>query len=96
MIRNCLEGCVQSITDAGDLITDIAVQNAKDAPDLLEVKVQVGPHETIGVHPADHNEPEGTLIAVENAEGMIEIGITGMNISEMLGIPIGAKVTVNW
>ena len=63
---------------------------------MLEVKVQIGPHETIGVHPADHNEPEATLIAICGDSGFVEIGITGINISEMLGIPVGEKVTVSW
>lgn len=96
MIRNCLEGCVESISSAGDLITDISVQGAQEAPNLHEVKIQVGPHETIGIYTPDHNEPDGTLIAIQNAEGLIEVGITGMNISEMLGIQVGEKVTLSW
>ncbi len=96
MINHCLEGQVESLTSCGDLITDIGLDQCADAPNLLEVKVQVGPHETVGVHPPDHGEPQATLIAVQGAGGFVEIGIIGMNISEMLGIRIGEKVTISW
>lgn len=95
LIKNCVEGCVKSINSAGDLVTDIAVQNVSKAPNLLEVKIKVGDHETIGIYPDDHDEPDGTLIAVDKS-GLIEIGITGMSISEMLGLAVDEKVTIKW
>lgn len=96
MIKNCLEGRVESLGANGDLITNIAVASCSEALKLNEVKVQVGPHETVGIHPADHNEPDATLIAIAGAEGFVQIGITGINISEMLGIKVGEKVTISW
>jgi len=96
LIKNCLEGQVAEISAGGDLVTDIAIASAGDLPNILEVRVRVGPHETIGIHPADHQEPESTLIAIENPNGMVEIGITGMNLGEMLGIKVGEKVTIKW
>jgi S-adenosylmethionine hydrolase len=95
-ISNSVQGKVESLSPTGDLITDISVAQCGDAPDLLEVRVQIGPHETIGIHDPDHGEPESTLIAVRNAGDFVEIGITGMNISEMLGIKVGDEVTVRW
>ena len=96
MIKNCLEGQVESLGPQGDLITNIAIDSCANAPNLQEVKVQIGPHETIGIHSPDHQEPEATLIAVAGRDGFVEIGITGMNISEMLGIRVGEKVTISW
>jgi S-adenosylmethionine hydrolase len=96
LIKNCIEGTVGEISPTGDLVTDISASGVAEAPNIREVKIQIGPHETIGVHARDHKEPEGTLIAVENQDGFVEVGITGMNISEMLGIKFGEKVTIKW
>lgn len=96
MTGNHVSGQVTELNEAGDLLTDIAVSSCELAPNLLEVKIQIGPHETLGIHPANHNEPEGTLIAIASERGLLDISITGMNISEMLGISVGQKVTVSW
>ena len=96
LTANHVNGQVTALNEAGDLLTDIAVSSCATAPNPLEVKIRIGPHETLGIHPATHNEPEGTLIAIASDEGLLNISITGMNISEMLGIPVGQKVTVSW
>lgn len=96
MNGNHVSGQVTALNAAGDLLTDISVSSCAAAPNLLEVKIRIGAHETLGIHSATHNEPEGTLIAIASDEGLLNISITGMNISEMLGIPVGQKVTVSW
>ncbi|MDG2014817.1 MAG: hypothetical protein P8J33_15020 [Pirellulaceae bacterium] len=96
MIDKRVEGRVVALNDQGDLITDVPAAECAAAPNQEEVRVQVGGHETIGIYPPDHNEPAGTLIAIINAEGCLNIGITGINISEMLGIGVGETVTVIW
>ena len=96
MSENLIEGCVQSLNDAGDLVTDISNQQCTEIDPLDQAKVAVGGHETIGIYPTDHNEPESTLIAVQGTSGHIEVGITGMNMSQMLGLAVGEKVKITW
>ncbi len=91
-----LEGKVESISDAGSLITDITETRLADVPRGEEVIITCSGHETNGILPADHNEPENTLLAMIGASGNLEIEIVGTSISEMLRIPVGERVTVKW
>lgn len=91
-----IEGVVTSVSGSGDLITDIAVASVESAPADDSVKVTIGPHETAGIFDLDHGEPDATMIAVRGTSGHLEIGIVGMNMSEMLGIKVGEKVSVRW
>lgn len=95
-MSNCIEGKVASVSESGDLITDIAVDALAKIPTDDSVRVAVGPHETVCIFPVNHSEPESTLIAVKGASGHLEIGIVGMNMSEMLGIRSGETVRVRW
>ena len=96
LIDKRLEGRVVALNDQGDLITDIPASECASAPDQSEIRIQVGGHETIGIYSADHNEPVGTLIAIVDEKGCLSIGITGVNISEMLGIHVGETVNILW
>ncbi len=93
-MSDAIEGRVTSLAENGDLITDISVTTFADLDQLSEIRVRIGPHETLGLHPTDHGEPESTMIAVLGDSGFVEIGIVGMNMSEMLGIAAGEKVTI--
>ncbi|MGI9518134.1 MAG: SAM hydroxide adenosyltransferase [Pirellulaceae bacterium] len=93
-MNEVIEGRVASLSEKGDLITDIQVEQFADAGQLAELRVRVGPHETLGLHPPDHGEPESTMIAVLGSGGFVEIGIVGMNMGDMLGIAAGDKVTI--
>ena len=67
MIQNCIEGQVASINDAGDLVTDISCQRIQGIGDARQAKIKVGDHETVGIFPIDHGEPDGTLITIEGS-----------------------------
>jgi S-adenosylmethionine hydrolase len=95
-LSNCIAGTVVDVTEAGDLVTDIGVDALADAPCGESVRVVIGPHETLGIFDVDHGEPESTMIAVRGKSGHLEVGIVGMNMSEMLGIRVGEKVAVHW
>ena len=95
-MSNQIDGIVDSINEAGDLVTDISNESVQPLLDESEVTVKFGPHETAGIHLPDHNEPESTLIAVTGDSGRVEIGIVGMNLAEMLGISSGTKVAIRW
>ena len=96
MSEHLIEGSVESLNEAGDLITDISNQRCTEISKLDQARVAIGGHETIGIFPLDHNEPESTLIAVQGGSGKIEVGITGTNVSKMLGLAVGEKVRITW
>ena len=95
-MSNLIEGIVESLNESGDLVTDIPNAALDKLSSNESVRVAVGPHETIGIHLSEHNEPDSTMIAVLGKSGNLEIGIVGMNMSEMLGIQIGQQVKVIW
>ena len=95
-VASTIEGTVASVNSAGDLVTDIDLARLADVPRDQSVSVSFGPHETVGIHEKDHGEPDSTLIAVLGDSGFLEIGIVGLNISEMLGVGVGAQITIKW
>ena len=95
-MANLIEGSVVSISDAGDLVTDIGEDQLNGAPRDTSVTVSFGPHETNGIFTADHGEPDSTLIAIVGASGFLEIGIVGLSIHDMLQVGVGEKISVKW
>lgn len=93
-MANSIEGSVERIGESGNLITDIAIDQVADLPADDSVSVTFGGHETHGVHPADHEQPMGTLVASRGESGFLEIEIVGISIAEMLGIKVGEAVVV--
>ncbi len=91
-----LEGTIKSISDAGYLVSDISAEQLSDTPRGEEVSVSCAGHETNGVYAHDHNEPDSTFVAMIGPSGHLEIGIVGINISEMLRINVGEKIVVKW
>ena len=95
-MENQVDGKVVSVTESGDLLTDIENQKIETAPRDESVSISFGDHHTVGLFPPDHEEPESTLVAVLGESGFLEIGIVGMNLSQLLGINSGQAVTVSW
>jgi len=91
-----IEGIVVEINETGDLITDITAEKLKGAPADESVRIHFDGHETVGIHTLEHSEPEMTLLALIGKSGKLEITITGISVSDMLGIRVGEKVTVKW
>lgn len=91
-----IEGTVQSVNESGDLITDISVEQIKDAPNDDSVTIKFGPHQTIGIHNIDHGEPDSTLLALRGESGFLELTIVGISLSEMLAIGPGESVEITW
>ena len=96
MYQNAIDGKVVSINEAGDLVTDIPNERVGDIENSGQVKIEIGAHDTIGVHPADHNERAGTLSTIMGSSGFLEVGITGCNINEMLGLKAEQSVKIRW
>jgi S-adenosylmethionine hydrolase len=91
-----IEGKVVAITADGNLVTDITSQQLEGTPRDERVRVCCDEHETIGIFPADHSEPESTFLAVLNSDGTLELAIVGLSAGDMLGIRVGESVVVQW
>lgn len=89
-------GKIVSITEAGDLVTDIETSSLSDAPRDDTLKIECDGHTTQGLYDADHGQPAMTFLAFENAAGRIQISIVGGNASGFLGITPGNEVVVRW
>ena len=92
----CVTGTVKSIGAKGQLITDITNDSISEAGQDDTVTVKFDEHETIGVYPEAHGQPDATLVASRGGSGNLEIEIVGISISEMLGIKTGVPVSVNF
>lgn len=95
-MSNQIEGCVSTISQGGNLVTDIAISQLSEVPHDESVTIKFGGHETIGIYETDHGQPDATMVASEGASGFLEIEIVGISLSEMLGIGAGTIVQVVW
>lgn len=95
-MANRIEGQVSGVTTTGGLITDIAVDRLQNVPTDENTSIKVGDHETFGLFPAEHGQPDATMVASLGASGFLEIEIVGIPMAEMLGIRTGEKVLVRW
>lgn len=91
-----IEGVVASISDSGNLVTDITAAQLRDAPRDESVTVRCDEHETIGIYGLEHKEPEMTLLALVGKSGNLELEIVGDSAKIMLGVRVGEKVVVKW
>lgn len=90
------KGQVVSVTDAGDLVTDISVAELGSIPRDERLSVHCDGHTTLGLFESPDGQPEMTLIAFENETGTVQISITGGDASGFLGIKVGTAVSVKW
>ena len=91
-----LTGTVAEVDDSGSLITDIQVESLNGAPRDASLRIVVDEHETYGLFPPDHSQPEMTLVATCEDAGPIKIELVGDSASAMLGVRVGAAVEVHW
>ncbi len=95
-LSNQIDGLVSACDASGNLITDIPNDSVAGLVGDENVSIKFGAHETFGVHPADHGQPDATLVASLGSEGFVQIEIVGIPLSEMLGIKPGVSVAVAW
>ena len=95
-LANLLEGTVTEIGAEGNLVTDIPVSHLVEVPKDENTVVKFGDHETLGIFPSDHGQPESTMVASMGSSGFLEIEIVGISLGEMLGIKVGEKISVSW
>ena len=95
-MANTITGQVASISETGSLVSDIANDQVKDAPQDESVCVKFGGHETVGIYAAEHGQPDSTMVASQGKSGFVEIEIVGIPLAEMLGIKVGEKIEIAW
>ena len=91
-----IEGKVASISEAGNLVTDIASSQLDGVPTDDRVTVTCEGHETTGIYGQEHEQPEATLLAVVGQSDCLELEIVGDSARIMLGVSVGGKVEVVW
>lgn len=95
-LSNQIEGTVASCDATGNLVTDIPNDSVAGLVGDESISIKFGGHETFGIFPGDHSEPDATLVASLGDSGFVQIGIVGISISDMLGIKAGVAVVVAW
>ena len=90
-----LEGKVAAATEAGDMLTDITPAQLADVPRDERTAVSCGGHQTIGIYPLDHDEPEMTFLAILDDQAL-RLTIVGESARAMLGLKVGDPVVVEW
>ena len=90
-----IEGQIVAASQDGDLITDITAERLRGVPNDQSVRITCDEHETVGIFPVDHGEPENTFLAVLRS-GTLELRIVGSSARDLLGIRIGEKVVIEW
>lgn len=91
-----IEGSVAEIGDRGQLVCDITADQLTDVPRDENTTIKFGDHVTQGLFAAEHGQPDATMVAFIGSSGCLEIEIVGISLSEMLGIKVGEKISVNW
>ena len=91
-----LKGEVVSVSDGGDLVTDISLSDLGQAPRDEQLSIRCEGHVTSGIYPAEHGQPEMTFVAYEGASGFLELSLVGDDASRFLGIKPGAAITLSW
>ena len=91
-----LHGKVVSVSPEGNLVTDIPAEQLKGVPTDDRTTVTCDGHVTTGIFPAEHHQPEMTLLARIGPGGQLELIIVGERAGDFLGIRPGASVVVQW
>ncbi|MCE9525437.1 MAG: SAM-dependent chlorinase/fluorinase [Planctomycetales bacterium] len=91
-----IEGKVVSISENGNLVTDISCDALAETPRDGTVSIRCDEHETVGLFTTGHSEPEMSFLAMLGEGGFLELTIVGDSAKMMLGIRVGERVSVQW
>ena len=89
-------GIVSSISESGNLVTDITADQLAAAPRDESVSIQCNDHVTNGIFEVGHEQPAMTLIALIGESNCLEMEIVGDSAQIMLGVSTGSQVEVSW
>jgi S-adenosylmethionine hydrolase len=91
-----IEGMVVSISESGNLVSDITVEQLAQVPRGDHVTIRCDEHETLGIFDVSHEQPPFTLIAIVGESGCLELEIVTDSAKMMLGVSAGEKIEVRW
>ncbi len=91
-----IEGRVTSISPAGNLVTDILVEQLRDAPRDDRTTITCDEHMTVGLFGPEHQEPPMTFLGLLSDSGFLELCMVGDHAGIMLGVRPGEKVKIRW
>ena len=91
-----IEGKVVSISEGGNLVTDIPCAALAEAPRNSAVTIRCDEHETMGLFTLGHQEPDFSFLALLGDSGFLELTIVGDSAKVMLGVRVGERVSVQW
>jgi S-adenosylmethionine hydrolase len=95
-VPNRIEGEVIEVDSFGNLITNITRAMLESVPSGDSVIITCEEHETQGIFATFSDQPPMTLMAHVGSTGRLELAIVDENASAMLGVRVGAPVSVTW
>lgn len=91
-----IKGKVVSASASGDLVTDLTADQLRQIPAGASVVITCDGHQTQGILPLEHSEPEMTFVAVIGPTSQLELRLVGDSAYAFLGIRPGSDVAVKW
>jgi len=91
-----ITGEVIEIDSFGNLITNITREQLDGVPTDESVTITCDEHTTQGIFRTYSDQPAMTLVALVGSGDRLELAIVDENASAMLGVTIGAAVSVSW
>jgi S-adenosyl-L-methionine hydrolase (adenosine-forming) len=95
-VANKISGEVIEVDSFGNLVTNIARAQLAGVPTDESVTVTCDEHATQGIFKTYSEQPSMTLIALVGSGDQLELAIVDENASMMLGVTVGAPVTITW
>jgi S-adenosyl-L-methionine hydrolase (adenosine-forming) len=95
-VANQITGEVIEVDSFGNLVTNISREMLAGVPTGETVAVACDEHVTLGIFKTYSEQPPMTLIALIGSGDRLELAIVDENASIMLGVTVGAPVTVTW
>ena len=91
-----IEGEVTEVDSFGNLITNITAKMLAEVPRGEQTRVCCDEHETMGIFSTYADQPPMTLIALIGSGDKLELAIVDDSATIMLGVGVGAPVSVEW
>ncbi len=95
-VANRISGEVIEVDSFGNLVTNITREQLAGVPTGESVTITCDEHVTQGIFQTYSDQPPMTLIALVGSGDKLELAIVNENASMMLGVTVGATVTVAW
>jgi S-adenosylmethionine hydrolase len=95
-VANRIAGEVIEVDSFGNLVTNITREMLAGVPMDETVTITCDEHVTQGIFKTYSEQPAMTLIALVGSGDRLELAIVDENASMMLGVTVGAPVTIAW